>query len=171
MKNDMTATYAETASMQRLWVWFPGRHRLIKHLVWMHFKWLLSIKVSVKCVNVLIFFVETPIKKNIFPVSGGIILMKQSHLPYSWKRNRPWYQRKVVLRRTGLWERDGHSCHFLFPGEELWASRWTGHHHRQRAIPLPRDPLPAVLHRWWIHIQSYSLPDCYIGYSQPWFNI
>ena len=28
------------------------------------------------------------------------------------------------------------------------ASRWAGDHHRQRAIPLPRGPLPAILPRY-----------------------
>ncbi len=35
----------------------------------------------------------------------------------------------------------------LRAGEELRAARWPGHHHRQRALPLPRGPLQAVAPR------------------------
>uniref|UniRef100_A0A8D0RQF6 Actin, cytoplasmic 1 n=1 Tax=Sus scrofa TaxID=9823 RepID=A0A8D0RQF6_PIG len=48
-------------------------------------------------------------------------------------------------RRPGLRAGDGHCRVLLLPGEELRAARRPGHHHRQRALPLPRGALPALL--------------------------
>ena len=78
-----------------------------------------------------------------------------SSLPLlSWAWDRAWHQGEAVLRSAGLREWDGHGRLLLLPGEELRAARRTGHHHWQRAFPLPRDPLPAFLH-WcvshWLH--------------------
>jgi len=41
-------------------------------------------------------------------------------------------------------EQESHCCLFLHPGEVVRAARRPGHHHWQRALPLPRGPLPAL---------------------------
>ena len=63
-------------------------------------------------------------------------------------RNCARHQGKAVLRGPGLREWDGHGSLLFLPGEELRAARWAGHHHWQWALPLPGDPLPALVH-WW----------------------
>merc|ERR1711988_1707142 len=54
-------------------------------------------------------------------------------------------QGEALLRRPRLRAGDGHRCLILLPLEELRASRRSGHHHRKRALPLPRVSLPAIL--------------------------
>merc|ERR1711953_189712 len=61
--------------------------------------------------------------------------------------NRARRQGEAVLRRTRLRTGNGHRRRFLVPREVLRTSRRSGHHHRQRAIPMPRDYVPARLHR------------------------
>uniref|UniRef100_A0A674HRG0 Actin, gamma-enteric smooth muscle n=3 Tax=Passeriformes TaxID=9126 RepID=A0A674HRG0_TAEGU len=61
--------------------------------------------------------------------------------------DRARHQGEAVLRGAGLRERDGHGRLLLLAGEELRAARRAGHHHRQRAVPVSRDPVPALLHR------------------------
>merc|ERR1712037_554814 len=60
-------------------------------------------------------------------------------------RNRPRHQREALLRRSRLRAGDGHRLPVLLAREVLRTSRRTGHHHRQRAIPMPRGSLPAFL--------------------------
>merc|ERR1712241_1330822 len=47
----------------------------------------------------------------------------------------------------GLRAGDVHCRRLHLPGEILRASRRPGHHHWQRAVPLPRGSLPAFLPR------------------------
>ncbi|CAI8018902.1 Actin, nonmuscle [Geodia barretti] len=62
-------------------------------------------------------------------------------------RDRPRHQGEAVLRGAGLRAGDADRGLQLQPGEELRAPRRTGHHHRERAVQVPRGPLPAQLPR------------------------
>ena len=65
--------------------------------------------------------------------------------PNSRAWNRSWHQGEALLRRFGLWARDGYCCLFYVFGKVVRTSRRSGHHHREWAIPLPRGSLPAQL--------------------------
>ena len=65
---------------------------------------------------------------------------------HCWARNRARRQGKAVLRRLGLRTGNGYRSRFLLSGEILWIARRTGYHYWQRAIPMPRDHVPARLH-------------------------
>merc|ERR1712168_482383 len=53
-------------------------------------------------------------------------------------------EREVVLRRLGLRTGNGNLKGRCLIGEGLRIARRTGHHHRKRAIPCPRNHVPAI---------------------------
>merc|ERR1712088_397514 len=59
--------------------------------------------------------------------------------------DREGHQGEALLCRPRLRAGDGHRRQLQQPREVLRASRRSGHHHRQREVPLSRGSLPAFL--------------------------
>lgn len=73
---------------------------------------------------------------------------------HRWAWNCTWHQGEVVLRCLGFRAGNGHRRFFLLSREVLWIARWSSHHRRQWAFPLPRGSLPGTFdtNRPWIVI-------------------
>lgn len=57
-------------------------------------------------------------------------------------------QREALLPGFGFWKWNGNCCVLLLYWKELWASCWTSHLHWEWTVLMPRNSLPAILHRW-----------------------
>ena len=65
---------------------------------------------------------------------------------HSWEGDCPWHQGEALLHCPGLRPGDADRRCLFFPGEELRASWWAGHHYWQWEIPCSRIHVPAKLH-------------------------
>lgn len=67
---------------------------------------------------------------------------------------------ETLLCGSGFWKWNGDCCFLLLSWKELWTSWWASHHHWKWTISMPRNSLPAILHRWDMAFLSRDLTVC-----------